>query len=181
MDELTSSITYLLSLGTLFFDLLIIFAVILIITGKSLPLSLNKIIKKYWLYLLFLISFGSTVASLYYSEFANFEPCSLCWYQRAFMFPIVFILGLAIYKKDAFIGPYIKVLCLVGSLIAIYHFALQMGVTSIAPCSATIDGASECSKIPFINFGYITIPIMSLTSFLLMLTIIKFSETKNEE
>lgn len=177
MAELTGTITYLLSIGTVIIDLFIVFAIILVVIGEKLPDFIDRLIQKFWLHISLIISLGASLASFYYSEIAKFEPCTLCWYQRGFMFPLVFIFGLAIYRKEVLIKPYAKLLAILGSLIAIYHYLLQFGVTTIAPCSLTVNGISACVQRPFIAFGYITIPIMSLTSFLLILVILKLSET----
>ena len=52
------------------------------------------------LLLSFLVSLFATLGSLYYSEIIKFPPCKFCWLQRIFLFPQVFILGAAYYKKD---------------------------------------------------------------------------------
>ena len=181
MADLTSTITYILSIGTIIVDLFIIFAIFLILIKEKLPDFIDNLIKKFWLYIAFIISLGASLASFYYSEIAKFEPCTLCWYQRSFMFPLVFLFGMAIYKKEVLIKPYAKLMCIIGSLIAIYHYLLQIGVTTIAPCTLTVGGVSACVQRPFVAFGYITIPIMSLTSFLLILVILKFSDTSKSE
>ncbi|MDP1688944.1 MAG: disulfide bond formation protein B [bacterium] len=181
MVDITSTITYLLSIGTVIVDLFIIFAVFLILIKEKLPDFIDKAIQKFWLHISLIISLGASLASFYYSEIAKFEPCTLCWYQRSFMFPLVFLFGLAIYRKETFIKPYVKLMAILGSLIAIYHYLLQIGVTTIAPCSLTVNGVSACVQRPFIAFGYITIPIMSLTSFLLILVILKLSENSETQ
>ena len=44
-----------------------------------------------FVFLAFLISVVATFGSLFFSEIMNFIPCSLCWYQRIFMYPLVFL------------------------------------------------------------------------------------------
>ena len=42
----------------------------------------------------------ATAGSLYFSEVANYLPCTLCWYQRIAMYPLVLILGIAVLRRD---------------------------------------------------------------------------------
>ena len=106
---------------------------------------------------------GASLSSLYYSSVIGFEPCVLCWYQRIFMFSLVFILGLAVVRRDDNIIDYALLLCGVGMLISAYHSSLQfIGSSSSLPCSA--EGTS-CLKLYVLEFGYISIPIMCLTIF----------------
>ena len=115
--------------------------------------------------LAFFVSLFATVISLFYSDVAGFEPCKLCWFQRIFMYPQVFILGLSWFKKDHKIIDYALTLAIIGGLFALYHNYIYYGGTSFFPCDAL--GVS-CAKRYVLEFGYITIPLMSLTSFLLL-------------
>lgn len=109
----------------------------------------------------------ATLGSLFYSEIAHFTPCLLCWYQRIFMYPQVILLGLAILKKDAGIALYSLVLSIIGAFLAGYHYLLQLGITP-APCAA-VGYSSACSERFVMTFGYITIPMMAFTAFLLLI------------
>ncbi|WP_143118042.1 disulfide bond formation protein B, partial [Shouchella clausii] len=55
-------------------------------------------------------SFIATLGSLYFSEILEYTPCELCWYQRIFMYPLVIILGIGVFKKDASIALYSLIL-----------------------------------------------------------------------
>ena len=57
------------------------------------------------------ISFVATLGSLYFSEVRGFEPCTLCWYQRILMYPIVLISGVALFQKNARIALTTAVFC----------------------------------------------------------------------
>jgi len=117
--------------------------------------------------LAFLVSLFATAISLFYSDVAGFEPCKLCWLQRIFMYPQIFILGLAWFRKDHKIIDYALILAVIGGLFALYHNYIYYGGTSLFPCDAFGLGVS-CTKRYVFEFGYITIPLMSLTSFLLL-------------
>ncbi|SER93159.1 disulfide oxidoreductase [Salipaludibacillus aurantiacus] len=112
------------------------------------------------------IAFISTLGSLYFSEVQNFIPCELCWVQRIFMYPLVITLGIAVVKKDARQAFYTLPLSVIGMGTAIYHYLLQK--------VPLFSGAAEaCGIIPcnyqYINyFGFITIPFLAFTAFLLI-------------
>ncbi len=114
----------------------------------------------------FLIAIVSTALSLFYSEILHLPPCSMCWYQRIFLFSQVFILGMAYTKKDRKIADYSILLSLIGVFLAIYHILLQNGISLYTPCS--VGALVSCSEKLFAYYGYITIPVMSLTSFVLL-------------
>jgi len=119
------------------------------------------------LFLGFVVAFTATLGSLFYSEIEGFEPCKLCWFQRIFMYPQVLLLGLAWLKKDFGMVRYSVILSSIGAIIAAYHYLLQIGVTPALSCSA-VDVSAACSQRFVMAFGYITIPMMALTAFVLI-------------
>lgn len=129
----------------------------------------------YWiswhgLALMLIVAVTAMLGSLYFSEIAGWTPCKDCWLQRIFMYPQVILLALALWKRDNKIAPYILALCLIGMCFSAYHYFIQMQniiaspTNPATPCDAS--GVS-CVKTPFVEFGYITIPLMALTAFLL--------------
>jgi len=113
----------------------------------------------------------ATMGSLYFSEIRGYEPCELCWYQRIFMYPIVLLLAAAIIKKDAKAALYSAILSGGGGLISIYHYSIQ----KLAFLS---DSAPACGRVPctgeYINwFGFITIPFLALTAFVIIFIFVK--------
>ena len=112
----------------------------------------------------FLIALAAMLGSLYFSEIVGFEPCKLCWYQRIFFYPLVFILGLGLYKKDKNLTDYTLLLSALGGLIAFYQVLLERGLAPSVACLA--GGAVSCSQIFVMYFGFLTIPLMSLLGFL---------------
>lgn len=129
----------------------------------------NNFLKKNRLLLLFLASSAAMAGSLIYSDWALFEPCRLCWYQRIALFPQVLIFAIALRRNDQNILPYSFFLSVVGALIAIYHYYLQF-FTQAASGACGTNGVS-CVVSQFREFGFITIPLMSLTIFLLLITL----------
>lgn len=117
----------------------------------------------------FIVASAALVGSLTYSNMIGYEPCTLCWWQRIFMYPIVPLLVFAFYKKDIFIRPYIILMSVLGGIIALDHYVLQITGTSLIPCSA-VGYSSSCAKNFVLQFGYITIPLMALSAFVLIIT-----------
>lgn len=116
----------------------------------------------------FAIALASVVGSLYYSEIAGFEPCKLCWIQRIFIYPQAIILGMALRKEDVRVADYCIALSGMGAIFSIYHQYLQFGGVSLFSCGAN---AISCSQRLTLEFGYVTIPMMMLTGFLLIIVL----------
>jgi disulfide bond formation protein DsbB len=118
----------------------------------------------------FVVAASASASSLFYSLLAGFPPCDLCWYQRAFMYPLALVLGLGLYWRDAIAARrYAAALAAAGGLIAAYHTSLQFDVASRLPCPST--GVS-CAQQFVLVYGYVTIPVMSLTAFALVLVLL---------
>lgn len=115
----------------------------------------------------FIIAITAMLGSLFYSEIAHYEPCKLCWFQRIFMYPLPFIFGVSLWKKDRNVIRYGLVLSAIGGLIALYHYLLQLGVVPNGACNV-VGYSISCSQRFVMEMGYITIPMMSLTAFALI-------------
>src|SRR3989344_9291664 len=87
----------------------------------------------------FIVSLAAMLGSLYFSDYLGYEPCKLCWYQRIFMYPQVFLFGLALWRREPFrIWAYSALLSLVGGAIAMFHYYTQVAPKPLVtiPCSA---------------------------------------------
>lgn len=117
----------------------------------------------------FLVSI-STLGSLFFSHVMGFAPCVLCWYQRIFLFPLVIILAIGLFPFDRSVVKYALPLSIAGGLTAIYHNLLYSGIIpeSIQPCSRGV----SCTEKYIDLFGFITIPMLSLLSFLTIITLL---------
>ena len=115
------------------------------------------------LFVCWLLVTAATLGSLFFSEVMGLPPCSLCWYQRIFMFPLPILLLMGLFPLDVKVVRYALPLALAGWAIAAYHTLLQLGVIpeSAAPCS---QGAS-CSSAYLELFGFVSIPVLSLLAF----------------
>lgn len=127
---------------------------------------MNFNLSKNIIYFSWIISLFATLGSLFFSNILNFPPCVLCWYQRIFMYPLAFILAAGILRKDTKIYLYILPLSIAGLLISFYHNLLYYKIMpdSLAPCTSGISCTTK-----FIEWlGFITIPFLSFTAFLLI-------------
>lgn len=129
-----------------------------------------KKISKHMLLLGFLVSLTGTVISLYYSDYLGILPCGLCWLQRVFLYSQVFLFGLALKRGDNNIFGYSLLLSTVGIIIALYHHYLQMGYSELIPCPA-IASTVNCDKPTFVEFGFVTFPLMGVVLFSILILI----------
>jgi len=148
-----------------------IFAVVILITWfvkTTWAKKIKNLVINNSLWLAFIVALLATLGSLYYSEGAGYNPCKLCWLQRIFMYPLVPLLAIAATNKDKKFADYGIVLSVIGGAIAIYHYLVQIGIiVQIKECSV-IGYSSSCSDQFVKNFGYITIPMMAFSAFLLI-------------
>ncbi|MCF7872063.1 disulfide bond formation protein B [Candidatus Woesearchaeota archaeon] len=158
--------------GNIFIILFLVHALYIKLFSKENKIS--KFFTKNALKFSLITALMAMLGSLFYSEIANYTPCELCWYQRILMYPLVLILGIALYKKDYKIKNYVIPISIIGSLIALYHYSIQR-LSIITSCSA--DAVSCTSKYAF-HYGYITIPLMAFTAF--MMIIIFMHHCKNK-
>jgi disulfide bond formation protein DsbB len=83
--------------------------------------SFFKFLERHALYFAWLISLIGVCWSLFYGEILGNSPCPLCWYQRIALFPLVILLGMAAYKREAFIIPYVLPIVFLGGCVALFH------------------------------------------------------------
>ena len=122
--------------------------------------------KKIILYLTWLQALIATLGSLYASEYLHLTPCVLCWYQRIFMFPLVIVIGIGIWKKIKALNYLILPLAIIGGAFAFYQNLLQYGFIQekITTCSL----ATPCVSSGPLPLGFISIPLLSLTAFIVI-------------
>lgn len=116
-----------------------------------------------------LFTFGialiSLLGSLYFSEIQKLEPCTLCWFQRIFIYPLVLIYPIAyMRKKYTKIYHYTLPLTIIGAVISLYQYMMQM-MPSVFASGETCTGVS-CSIFYLYEFGFVTIPFMALMAFI---------------
>ncbi len=172
MSEFTSEINTIFSLLTVVGQIAVLILLFLLFRGQG---KATAFLGKYAVLFGFIISLGALLGSLLYSDIVGFEPCTLCWYQRIFLYPQVLLFGFALWKKRRDVVDYSLVLSFVGGVIAAYHYYGQMFNASALPCKAA-EGVSPCAVRFFVEFSYVTIPMMSLTAFMLLIVFMCFGK-----
>jgi len=123
-------------------------------------------INQYCVYLAWVIALIAVGGSLYFSEVLDYEPCKLCWIQRICMYPLVILLGIASYRSDKKIIPYVLPLSIIGGLFSTYHY-MEEKIPALAkalPCTVGI----PCNFDYLDWLGFITIPLLAFTAFVLI-------------
>ena len=169
MTPLVQLVTNVASFMTVLFDAVIVILFVILITPlkrRGAGKKIAEFVGERAILLGFLAALAATAGSLFYSEIAGFEPCLLCWWQRIFLYPQAILLLIALIKKDENARLHSIVLSAIGAVIAVYHTFIQLGANPLLPCSAT---GPSCTFVYFLEYGYVTIPTMSLTVFALIL------------
>jgi disulfide bond formation protein DsbB len=128
--------------------------------------GVRRLVEGYELWLVFLVSSVATGGSLFFSEIAGFIPCELCWYQRICMYPLTIVTLLAAIANDRRVGRYLLPLPLVGAGVSIYHLLVENGVVHQAQ-ACLLSAPGGCATKWINEFGYMTIPTLALTAFVL--------------
>ncbi len=162
---LIASLNHYLALGTLIgFVLLVIWVIDLVLMKFGFMKGKRRVYEAFTRYALplgFLVTLFATLTSLYYSYYLHIPACDLCWFQRAFIYPLMFLFGFAWCKNDTKVFDYIMGLSVFGFAIALYHHYLQLGYDLLKPCS-TAPFAVDCATPTFIQYGFITYPFMAV-------------------
>jgi len=172
------TITTTLALLTLLAHVALMLALALWIVNKKKKLDFLKpvleLINKHGLIILLIIPLAAIVGSLFYEIYANFEPCLLCWWQRIFIYPQALLVLTAIFYETRDVIKYLIPLSILGSLTSLLHYTEQMQAR-ISPNSDPFITCSfgdvSCSSSYIFEFGYITIPLMTLTAFVFIIIV----------
>lgn len=124
------------------------------------------------------VATGSSLGSLFFSEVMELPPCTLCWYQRCFMFPLALILLIGVLRSDQQSIVYALPIAIGGWLLAAYHVLVQTGIISesAAPCQQGI----SCGDVQFELFGLASIPMLSLASFTAIALLMVLAKRNNQ-
>jgi disulfide bond formation protein DsbB len=142
---------------------------LLALFGVRGPLDgIRRLLWGYELWGAFVVSAIATGGSLFFSQIANFPPCELCWFQRICMYPLSILTLLMALRADNRAARYLLPLPVVGACVSIYHLLIENNV--IKEPQACLASAPGGCAVKWINeFGYITIPTLALTGFLLLI------------
>ena len=117
----------------------------------------------YLIFACWLIAAVATGGSLFFSEVMEYMPCSMCWYQRIFMYPLVLIFIVGSFPVNKMVFNYSIPLISLGWLFALYHNLIQWEIIpeSASPCVEN----NPCTTQWIDWLGFITIPLLSFTAF----------------
>jgi disulfide bond formation protein DsbB len=120
----------------------------------------------------------ATAGSLFFSEYSHFIPCRLCWFQRIGMYPLAVILLIAAIRRDRRGGAlYGLGGAIFGSIVAIYHIYIEYHPEAeTAACKV----GAPCTIKWIDKLGYITIPVLALTAFAAIITLLVAALTRRE-
>ncbi len=178
--SLTELVIKLTAIGTVAAIIMVLVWIISYLTGKR-HNTLVRHMGRHGLLYAFGISLAATLGSLYFSLVAHYAPCSLCWVQRVFMFPLPVILGLGILGDDRQHAPrYVLALSGLGALVALYHLYLQYAGAPLGSCGVG-PGVISCATRLVFEFGFVTIPLMTLAAFaLIIIAMVSVKTTRSE-
>ena len=159
--------------------------VVLRVAGVRAPFAfVRERLHGFELWLAFAVATVATGGSLFFSEVAHFPPCLVCWYERGCMYPLsvitLIVAASGWHKASRWLLP----LAIAGTGFSIYHLLIENGVVrQTLDCWVSAPGG--CGLMWINEFGYVTIPTLALTAFILiveflLLDIVKDPRTATE-
>ena len=118
------------------------------------------------MYIALVTAWVAMCGSLYFSEVRGYVPCVLCWYQRILMYPLTLVIAIGLLRRDWNLPYYVLPFSLIGLGVSTYHYLLEK--TDLFAGSAACRQGVSCTT-QWINwFGFVTIPFLALTAFLII-------------
>ena len=120
----------------------------------------------YELWAAFVVAALATGGSLFFSQVAGYVPCEMCWFQRICMYPLSLLTLFLAWHGDHRAARYLVPFPIVGAGVSIYHILIENHVVS-TPQACQVGAGCTVKWIDY--FGYMTIPTLALTGFVLLL------------
>jgi disulfide bond formation protein DsbB len=130
------------------------------------------------IWLVWLVAAAATAGSLIYSGVIHFDPCRLCWYQRIAMYPLSIILLVGAIRREIVVKYYALPFALGGALISIWHYLTQ---TFPSLEGGSCDPNNPCSAKYVDVFGFVSIPFMAGSGFILIAVLLSLYVSKTRE
>lgn len=161
------------ALATLVGNIFIIAVLIAVLLRRDFFPKVTAFLLQNALLFAFALATASMVGSLAYSEVVGYPACILCWIQRIFMYPLVPLLGVTVWLKRRVLVWAALTLSLAGGLVALYQWVKDM-IALYAPGLVKLGcpyvaGLPSCDRIYTLEYGYVTIAMLSLNAFLLII------------
>ncbi len=133
-----------------------------------------------WWYLLlaWFLALTATLSAVFIGEVMGQMPCTLCWYQRIAMFPLVLVLGIGSFSSDFKSVIYALPLALIGAVFSLYHSLTYLGIVraAIVPCGS----GTSCSGSSMTILGGLPLPYLALASFIMIVGLLCLVIRKNK-
>ncbi|MBK5230809.1 MAG: disulfide bond formation protein B, partial [Thermoleophilia bacterium] len=140
--------------------------------GRAVLVAVRESIVGTELWFAWAVAAVAMAGSLFFSEYASFPPCRLCWFQRIGMYPLTAILLVAALRRDRRTAvQYAIWFPIVGSMVSWYHIYIE---NNPAAESAACRRGVSCATKWIDKFGYVTIPTLSATAFATIFVLLLF-------
>ncbi len=120
--------------------------------------SLKQLVTKYAVHIGLVVSSAAVAGSLFYSEVAGYEPCTLCWWVRVAIYPMLVLFVIALHRKDTSVFISTLALSIIGLFFSLQHNYQSWTGADLGIC----DDAALCNRLYVNEFGFVTIPLMGL-------------------
>ncbi|MGL4522673.1 MAG: disulfide oxidoreductase [Bacilli bacterium] len=134
---------------------------------------------QYALLIAWIICLLGMSGALYFSEIVKAEPCVLCWYERIALFPLVFLLGMALIRDEFTVIPYAIGLSLFGLAVTTYHVLLQK-LPWLQENAGTC-GRVSCIEDPLNLWGWVTLALLGWVAFAIVTVILLWINKKRKD
>jgi len=124
------------------------------------------------LWLAFTVALVAFLGSLFFSEYADFIPCRLCWFQRIAMYPLVIVLLVGAIRRDRAAWTYAIAFPVLGLIVGAYHKYIEINPDAE---SAGCKIGAPCATKWIEEFGYVTIPVLAMSAFAAILVLLLFA------
>ncbi len=125
-------------------------------------------------------SFFVIAGPLVYQYYFGFPACSMCYYQRIFMWPMALMaIGTSLAPNKAgrnYVLSAIKWLAPAGLAFSIYHYTSQWGLTSTSAVCGAVGQSVSCDGIDVIVWGFMTMPLMAGLGFISLFLLLRIIE-----
>jgi disulfide bond formation protein DsbB len=132
----------------------------------------------YELWAAFVVAAIATGGSLFLSQVAGFVPCEMCWFQRICMYPLSLLLLFLAWHGDNRSARYLVPFPVIGAGVSIYHLLIENHVVA-TPAQCQVGAGCTVKWIDY--FGYMTIPTLALTAFVLLTVLLGLAAASGDE
>jgi disulfide bond formation protein DsbB len=143
-----------------------VLVVLLLLLALALRERLRDWLWGYELWAAFVVAAIATGGSLFFSQVAGYVPCEMCWFQRICMYPLSILTLFLAYHRDHRTARYLLPFPVIGAGASIYHILIENHVVA-TPAACEVGAGCTVKWIDY--FGYMTIPTLALTAFVLLI------------